>query len=769
MAKNRNTTRSNASERRSASVFGSKANGIRESALGDLPPAYVIGAVLFALLAALPVAFGINPLPYYLGYISTQDIYSRVDFDWQDPEEEKQELATIERNYARRYLQEDKWDWASRVTTPLWHLLEQANGAPEAPALVAYAKEKGLVLEAEQAGLLITHLQQKRGRLGLINNIVSLMQSSLRDRIFPRGLLDEARFGVERGKDIQIINTAGEKQRVRVSRNSPVSPIEPGQLPAILDEGFALMPVDLAFRTVLRDLLLQRITPTLRFDEQGSKIELNEQKTSVIIEIQNVKARRTRLLKRGEEVTLADLRKLRAEDQEYRKVEGWRGVLRHFAGKAVLLLLLALGLVSIYSQKQLKLSSRGMRLVWVWGLSLFLVFVCHLLIYYELSATLVPMGLLAGVIALLLSAPAAILAAVCMSIAVLILFEGQFGAALACLVAGSLFGGVLPLLRHRVKVLGMSLLSGLLAMITVIGWGLSRSEPFDFTAIESFRSLLIGGSLATRAFGAGVTWLVTGILMLACLPLLEGLFAITTSMRLHELQDQDHPLLRQLVMQAPGTYHHSVIVGTLAEAAAEAIGANALLAKVGSYYHDIGKLMKPEYFSENETGLSRHDSLKPSMSTLIIIAHVKDGAEMAREVGLPPAIIAIIEQHHGESLVSYFHHRAQQQAAEGEVVEDFTFRYPGPCPQSPETALVMLADSVEAATRSLEDPTPAHIRRLVHEILMQRLMDRQFEASGLTLTDLGRAEDAFFRVLSSMFHSRVKYPGQEKETPRRRR
>ncbi len=748
---------------------GKSPAAVRPGVLSLLPGSHVWGAVLFALLAALPVALGINPLPYHLDYVPTQDILSRVDFDWQDPEEEKQELQTIEENYARRYLQEDKWDWASRVTTPLWHLLERANDSPEAKALIAFAKEKGLRIEAAHATLIIRHLQEKRGRLGLINNIVSLMQSSLRDRVFPRGLLDESRFKIERGKDIQVINTAGEKQRVRVSRNSPLSPIAPAQLPAILDEGFALMPVDLEFRTVLRVLLLQQITPTLRFDEDGSKVELNEQKKSVIIEIQNVKAGRTRLLRRGERVTFADLRKLRAEDQEFRRVEGWQGIARRTLSKAILILIMALAVVGLSHLERIRGRARSPGLFLTGGLSLLLVFFCHLLIYYELSATLVPMGLLAGLTALLVSTPAGILAVMGMSMTMLVLFEGQAGAALACLAAAGLFGGVLPIIRQRVNLLGMSLLSGLVAMVIILGWGLARSEPFNLSAIENLRSLMIGGSLAARASGAGMMWVTTGIIMLLVLPLFESLFSVTTSVRLHELQDQDHPLLRQLVMQAPGTYHHSVIVGTLAEAAAEAIDANALLAKVGSYYHDIGKLMKPEYFSENETGISRHDSLNPSMSTLIIIAHVKDGAEMAREMGLPPAVIDIIEQHHGESLVSYFHHRAQVQATGGETVEDYTYRYPGPSPQSPETALVMLADSVEAATRSLEDPTPAHIRKLVHEILMQRLLDRQFEASGLTLTDLGRAEDAFFRVLTSMFHSRVKYPGQDKEGPRRRR
>ncbi len=177
--------------------------------------------------------------------------------------------------------------------------------------------------------------------------------------------------------------------------------------------------------------------------------------------------------------------------------------------------------------------------------------------------------------------------------------------------------------------------------------------------------------------------------------------------------------------------------------------------------------MKPEYFSENETGISRHDAIRPTMSALIITAHVKDGGEMAREYGLPPAIVSMIEQHHGSSLVSYFYHRARKQAKGEAAVAEASFRYPGPVPQSVEGALVMMADSVEAATRSLEDPTPAHIRRLVHDLIMNRLLDHQLDGSELTLLDLEQVEEAFFRVLTSMFHSRVKYPGQEEKRRRR--
>jgi hypothetical protein len=262
------------------------------------------------------------------------------------------------------------------------------------------------------------------------------------------------------------------------------------------------------------------------------------------------------------------------------------------------------------------------------------------------------------------------------------------------------------------------------------------------------------------------------VAVLLALPLVERFSGRTSNVRLRDLQNLEHPVLRRLLVEAPGTYHHSVIVGRLAEAAADAIGANGLLAKVASYFHDIGKLLKPGYFSENESTFSRHDVLSPSMSALIIIAHVKDGAEMGQELRLPREILDVIEQHHGTSLVRFFYHRAQKEAAaRGAKTPETAYRYPGPLPQSREAGLVMLADAVEAASRSLAAPTEPQIRKLVHNVATEKLLDGQLDESGLTLTQIRRAESVFVRILTSLYHVRVAYPeGNAREGgPRRDR
>jgi putative nucleotidyltransferase with HDIG domain len=256
-----------------------------------------------------------------------------------------------------------------------------------------------------------------------------------------------------------------------------------------------------------------------------------------------------------------------------------------------------------------------------------------------------------------------------------------------------------------------------------------------------------------------LNWLICGILVIILIPLIERRFGVTTRITMQDLLSRNHPLLKRLVVEAPGTFNHCTIVATLAEAAAAAIGADALMTRIGGMFHDIGKLVKPEYFTENEAGVSLHDRLSPSMSALLIINHVRDGAEMARALGMPSIVADMVLQHHGNSLVSFFHHRACQQAGGAAVARD-AFTYPGPIPQTREAGILMIADSIEAAARSLDSTSPAHLRELLSRLIRDRLIDGQFEDSGLTMRQLKQIEDTLFRMLTSMFHTRVKYPNR---------
>jgi cyclic-di-AMP phosphodiesterase PgpH len=258
---------------------------------------------------------------------------------------------------------------------------------------------------------------------------------------------------------------------------------------------------------------------------------------------------------------------------------------------------------------------------------------------------------------------------------------------------------------------------------------------------------------------------IAGSLMTIMLPVVERLFNVQTDLSLIELGDPAKPLLQELIRRAPGTYNHSITVASLAEAAAEAIGARGLLVRVGAYYHDIGKMLKPGYFVENQTpGQNRHDSLVPAMSTLVIIAHVKDGADLARQNKIPESIIDFIQQHHGTTLVEYFYRQANEkrnQDPDSAEVDESSFRYPGPKPQSKEAGVLMLADAVESASRALKEPTPSRIENVVEELAMKRLLDGQFDESGLTLEEVRKVGESLVKSLTAVYHGRVKYPEQE--------
>jgi len=321
------------------------------------------------------------------------------------------------------------------------------------------------------------------------------------------------------------------------------------------------------------------------------------------------------------------------------------------------------------------------------------------------------------------------------------------------------------------------------SMVTALGVGLAT---VIFSLIErplveeSYRRVLreVGIDAGLAAGGA----LLIGGITLFLLPLLERAFNVTTGMTLIDLRDPKQPLLRELQQRAPGTYNHSLNVAAIAEGAAEAIGGDSLLTYVGALYHDVGKMNKPEYFVENQSGgPNKHDKLSPAMSLLIVVGHVKDGIELAREFRLPPKVQHFIEAHHGTTLVEFFYHRARTLATGGGgpggrgkdepddsfVPDEFEYRYPGPKPRTREAAILMIADAVESTARSMSEPTPSRIDALVRTVANKRLLDGQFDDCELTLKDLHTIVESVSRTVASMYHSRVAYPtdAQEVATP----
>ncbi|MBV9656655.1 MAG: HDIG domain-containing protein [Verrucomicrobia bacterium] len=384
---------------------------------------------------------------------------------------------------------------------------------------------------------------------------------------------------------------------------------------------------------------------------------------------------------------------------------------------------------------------------------------------------LFPYALAPLVISVLLGRNPAIFAAIYLSL---------WGAALwrtvdAPFLAMSLITGFVTVfvtreVRRRGQLLRAGVLVGATTWLLALSFGIIELNWVSFAATD----WQLVGEQSAAAFGAS---LFVAILVSGLLPVLESLFRVTTDVSWLEMADLNHPLLKRLSLEAPGTYHHSQEVARLAEAAAEAIGANALMCQTCSYFHDIGKLVKPDYFTENQPldGKNPHDDLAPTMSALIIIAHVKEGVDLALKYKLNSQIIDVIQQHHGNSLIYYFYKRALQQQEDARLggkitrmreedipeVREENFRYPGPLPQTKECAIISLADAIQSASRSLEKPTPQRIEQLVNDIVDNRVADHQLDACDLSFRELQEVAESFKFTLGSMLHRRIAYPKQE--------
>jgi cyclic-di-AMP phosphodiesterase PgpH len=456
------------------------------------------------------------------------------------------------------------------------------------------------------------------------------------------------------------------------------------------------------------------------------------------------------LVQRGAPISERQLALLEEENRAYLHTQGPRDHARRGIALFLIISLLA-GVVVLYVGRfQPGLAQSLPRIGAVCLLVLATLGLALLLSRPPWYAVLIPLTVTAMILSIAYNPPFALLMSFSLALATTV----ALGTGLSHLLIqmGGLATAVLLLyeVRSRTGLVKVAAGAGLAYLAMTVATGMLSGQMWRLIAFDASRHFL-WGTLA-------------GFLLSGTLPLVERVFGIVTDISLLELADGSHPLLQELIRRAPGTYTHSMTVATLAEAAAETIGASALLTRVGSSFHDVGKMLKPHYFIENQTGKNRHDALEPALSTLVIIGHVKDGAALAGQYRLPQPIVDFIQQHHGTTLVEYFYHEAmrlQEADASPQELEN-SFRYPGPKPQSREIGIVMLADTVESASRALSDPAPSSLQKLVHDLLMKRLLDGQFEESGLTLTELYAVEKSLCKSLIALYHARIKYPEMKK-------
>ncbi len=382
----------------------------------------------------------------------------------------------------------------------------------------------------------------------------------------------------------------------------------------------------------------------------------------------------------------------------------------------------------------------------------------------DLSVMLLPVPLLGMVLGFLLSISRAVLVAMVAVVLTGMMVNVRLDLNVVHMSLAQFLGILVAIqgvqrVRTRTRILTVGFLSGLTMAVSIL---LLRVIDFRGLSLETLAS----SAPLHDAMWSLVNGVAAGVLITSALPFLEKWFDVLTEIRLMELSDTHRPLLNEFSLLAPGYFQHSLMVGQLAEEAAASIGGNALLCRVGALYHDIGKMMKPGYFVENmQGGENIHDRLSPEMSRLVVIAHVKDGMRIAEEEHLPTPIVDMIPMHHGTSVVEFFFNKMAQQVDEQEADRSRdSFRYPGPRPTFREAGILMLADGVEASSRTLSDPTPTRVRQHVKNIIHARSQDGQLDECELTMSDLHRIEDAFVRVLSAIHHGRVKYPGDEENT-----
>ena len=390
------------------------------------------------------------------------------------------------------------------------------------------------------------------------------------------------------------------------------------------------------------------------------------------------------------------------------------------------------------------------RVFGVYAACLFTLLALRVLEYFALPLHIAPVVFAAIVLVVAAGPTLAFGATLFLTVLVGVASDGGLTLSASLLVGGAV--GILMLIhvRRRTNPLEAGALAGLACAICVWVFHLAGLPAADGESIWPVSESLAG-------LGGGV---LAGVVLTASLPYVERFFDVATDLRLLEWTDQNQPLLRKLALEAPGTYHHSTVVGNMAEAAAEAIGGNTLLARAGAYLHDIGKLNRPDYFIENSIGRSsRHDGLSSNMSTLILTAHTKDGAELAENYGVPSPLRRIILEHHGTSIAQYFYGKACKEAGDSDVRPAAAdFRYRGPKPSSRESGIVMLADAVESASRALANPSPGRVESLVHEIVDNRLQDGQLDESRMSITDIRRVEASLTRSLAAVSHPRIRYP-----------
>ena len=714
-------------------------------------PVSIAIAALFFIGASAILMFREEAVPYRPGQFATHDIVSRVNFAFQD----KDLLASRQRK-AR-----DDTPRVYRASNDVWQKLQErlaalpdrVAAAPSVEALgedlhgvfdsSSFTRLKELAVEPARA----KYAQQIENYIKAVRAVDPAKPDT---GLFIIPTLDRTREEALR-KDTVILRSADGSTSLPIRTELLFTPEMKSALEARLAR-CAKENVEFVLQGKVVAVTLRTLQPTHVFDEAATTEAQNRTEAEVPASAGAVEyVKNNPLVKQGEEIDDRDWQVLKAENQAFNRSLDQR-LWKSRAGVAGIVLIVTLVLSAYVAMFQPKVIRKHARAIAIAALLLLMLLMAQL------------SGIGANPIHVFAVAPT-ILVAMILAIA----YDRRFAIGVALIHAVLVTIGVGEGLSFF-----LILLAGVGTCCAMLDDIRSRSKLIEIggaTALAMMAATAAAGALALdplvyigkNCLYTGAAGLATGFIVLGILPFIEKSFRITTSMTLLELADASHPLLRRLAVEAPGTYNHSLQVATISEAAAEAIGANSLLCRVASYYHDVGKINKADYFIENQLGgENRHLNLSPSVSLLIIIGHVKDGIELAREYNLPTSLFPFIQQHHGTTLVEYFYHRAcnrtEQKQPDAPAISEVQYRYPGPKPRTKEIAIVMIADAAESATRAMNEPNAPRIEQLVQDLVMKRLLDGQFDECDLTMRDIEKIQRACVKILLGIYHGRIAYP-----------
>ena len=746
-----------------------------------------IGIALLAAAALLVFCqTWIPPFAYRVGAIPARDLVTRVTFEVVDKAETQ--AVRIQRRREAMTMYRNRPQVLTQLRSALKNQLFLALGADAYADLQddekdAFEQFYAVDSEAENPDppadvfLKFKSVLKDDPDLAKVDKAVDVAMKDIRDFGLLRGLQHTDQQGnqefiqvFQRGSpdDAQFVATA----KVQVAQVGPKLTKDLKDQFRTLSEGDDGQIVAKLIGAWIEERLPEY--ETLQYDDELSEKARTKAESEVEPVMTKFRTGESRLADAGKPLNAGELTLLRTEWQELVSKMNWGDRIARvaaYAGMIAALYLLCGSYIFFVDDRRLLMEP------WRLAKMLTLLVAAISLGYFaardQWRGELIPLVLGSIIAAVVYGRELALLlmSAVCLSLTLFLGGElSEFVMMVAACITCTL---LLDRIRSRTHLLYVGALSAAVTIMTVLGVGIVSGQTLSSGAPGSELEPLyrgpqfdtVVGALLMEALWSGACILVSALAMTGLLPLVEKAFGVQTDLSLLELGDASHPLLRRLAQRAPGTYNHSINVASIAEAAAEAIGANGLLVRVGAYFHDIGKMFKPEYFIENQSaGVNQHDSLQPAMSTLVIIAHVKDGADLARSHHLPEPIVDFILQHHGTTLVEYFYREAAKRSEEdpnGESVSDKDFRYPGPKPQTLEAAVMMLADTVESASRTLVDPTPARIKGLVDTIAQKKMSDGQFDECGLTFRQLDRVRSSLVKSLTAIYHARVKYPGQQ--------